>query len=149
MNYLPSNVRFNLLRNIFDLPLPIYKTFIQVMTAPTRAQIRWIKRAQGDGWKGSWYAKGAADVTNVDQWASEASKLDFVLLWIHGTVQSSFLNFASPSLLSFPRVGGGYCVGSDTMYSLFCIKILEHLKSSYNMSGRILSVDYSKLPGSK
>jgi hypothetical protein len=67
------------------------------------------------------------------------------------TVQYSpvFLTWLPPSLLSFPRAGGGYCVGSDTMYSLFCIKILEHLKSSYNMSGRILSVDYSKLPDTK
>lgn len=75
------------------------------MTAPTRAQKRWIKGAQGDGWKGSWYAKGAADVTDVDQWASEANKLDFVLLWIHGTVQSSFLILVStkPFLISQSR----------------------------------------------
>ncbi|KAI9281297.1 Alpha/Beta hydrolase protein [Umbelopsis sp. AD052] len=122
---LPEQTRYNLLRFVFDLPLPLYRSFIEFMTVPVASQKPWIKSMKGDGWQGSWYGKDAANVEDVDKWTREARDEDLILVWIHG---------------------GGFCVGNDIMYSAFYIKILENLKTAHSVNARILSVNYVRTP---
>ncbi|KAI8972456.1 Alpha/Beta hydrolase protein [Pilobolus umbonatus] len=118
---IPYSIRkYNYLGCIY-LPLPLNRYLFHCLFRPYGIENNMLSSIQKESWKGYWIVNSDDRVCLQEP----SEHFDLVLFFIHG---------------------GGFVLGSSTMYMETYQLILNQLKDKYNVKGAILSVEYSLSP---
>ncbi|CEP19627.1 hypothetical protein [Parasitella parasitica] len=126
---LPPAAVIKLLRKIFSLPAPAARLILNDVTRARTCHLPWIHRVklnphQNQDWSGCWIGE---NVEKLDEPAllQRIYEADVILFYVHG---------------------GGFRIGSCTMYMDTNIAWIQVLKEKYNLNALIMSIDYRLAP---
>ncbi|KAF7726870.1 hypothetical protein EC973_008377 [Apophysomyces ossiformis] len=125
---LPPSTTIKILRKVFSLPAPAARLILNDVTRPRKSHRPWIHKVPWNKeWSGCWIGE---EVSHLNQTALQEriDQADIIFFYVHG---------------------GGFRVGSCTMYMDTYIGWLRLLKEKYGMKGMIMSVDYRLAPEHK
>ncbi|KAG0170450.1 hypothetical protein DFQ28_002071 [Apophysomyces sp. BC1034] len=121
---LPPSTVIKVLRKVFSLPAPAARLILNDVTRPRKAHKPWIRKVAHEDWSGCWIGE------NLE-------KLDDAALQDR---------IAEADLIFFNVHGGGFRVGTCTMYMDTYIQWISVMKKKYNIDALIMSVDYRLAP---
>ncbi|KAI8371477.1 Alpha/Beta hydrolase protein [Radiomyces spectabilis] len=122
---LPPRTTIQILRKVFSLPAPAARLILNDVTRPRKSHRKWIRRESWNGaWSGCWIGE---NVRHLDDHSMQArvEKADIVFFNVHG---------------------GGFRIGTCTMFMDTYVKWITLLKEKYNVNAVIMSVDYRLAP---
>ncbi|KAG0168954.1 hypothetical protein DFQ28_011389 [Apophysomyces sp. BC1034] len=122
---LPPSTTVKILRKVFSLPAPAARLILNDVTRPRKSHRTWIHKVPWNKeWSGCWIGENVSklDATALQQRIDQA---DIVFFNVHG---------------------GGFRIGSCTMYMDSYIGWLRLLKEKYGLTAIIMSVDYRLAP---
>jgi hypothetical protein len=119
----PPAVTLQTLRTTLTLPSAAARTIINDLTKPIHDQKRFVKSFDNEHWKGSLIMSEMIRCDD-DVAIERLKRSDIVIFEVHG---------------------GGFRVGSSTMYMESFVSWLRMLKSKHNMYGCIMSIEYGKV----
>ncbi|KAI8639255.1 Alpha/Beta hydrolase protein [Parasitella parasitica] len=126
---LPPTAVIKLLRKVFSLPAPAARLILNDVTRARKCHLPWIHRVklnphQNQDWSGCWIGE---NVEKLDEQAllQRIYEADIILFYVHG---------------------GGFRIGSCTMYMDTNIAWIQVLKEKYNLNALIMSIDYRLAP---
>ncbi|GAN02724.1 alpha/beta hydrolase fold domain containing protein [Mucor ambiguus] len=126
---LPPKAVIKLLRKVFSLPAPAARMILNDITRARKCHLPWIHRVklnphQSQDWSGCWIGE---NVQKLDEQAllKRIQEADIILFYVHG---------------------GGFRIGSCTMYMDTNIAWIQVLKEKYDLNAMIMSIDYKLAP---
>ncbi|KAG2211293.1 hypothetical protein INT47_006413 [Mucor saturninus] len=125
LNKLPPAATIKILRKVFALPAPAARLILNDVTKPLSAHKLWIHKVAWNGeWSGCWIGE---HIKHLDQSSLQKriDDCDIILFNVHG---------------------GGFRIGTCTMYMATYISWIKVLKHSYGLEAMIMSVDYRLAP---
>ncbi|KAI8885264.1 alpha/beta-hydrolase, partial [Backusella circina FSU 941] len=128
LNKLPPITSIKILRKVFGLPTPAARLILDDITKPRPCHKPWIHKVRWNGeWSGCWIGE---NVRKLDEASllKRVNDCDVVFFNVHG---------------------GGFRVGSSTMYMDTYIGWIKLLRQNYGMDVMIMSVDYRLAPEHK
>ncbi|KAI8890134.1 alpha/beta-hydrolase [Backusella circina FSU 941] len=125
LNKLPPITTIKILRKVFSLPTPAARKILGDITKPRSCHKLWIHKVSWNGvWSGCWIGENVRYL-NKDGLLKRINECDLVFFNVHG---------------------GGFRIGSSTMFMDTYIGWIRLLKERYNMEVMIMSVDYRLAP---
>ncbi|RCH95512.1 hypothetical protein CU098_006087 [Rhizopus stolonifer] len=125
LNKLPPGPTINILRKVFSMPSPVARLILNDITKPRSSHKPWIHKVTGNNeWSGCWIGE---NIKHLDQASlmKRINESDIVFFNVHG---------------------GGFRIGSCTMYMDTWIQWIKVLKLHYGMQVMIMSIDYRLAP---
>ncbi|KAI9474092.1 MAG: Alpha/Beta hydrolase protein [Benjaminiella poitrasii] len=126
---LPPKAVIKLLRKVFALPAPAARLILNDVTRARKPHLSWIHRVKSDrhqqqDWTGCWIGE---NIQKLDEQglSKRIRDADIILFYVHG---------------------GGFRIGSCTMYMDTNIAWIQVLKEKYGLNCMIMSVDYRLAP---
>ncbi|KAI7871836.1 alpha/beta hydrolase fold-domain-containing protein [Spinellus fusiger] len=124
----PSSTAIKLLRRVFALPAPAARLILNDITRPRKSHKPWIWRVlKHPAWSGCWIGDGIHGLSE-GQLHSRIEAADVIIFNVHG---------------------GGFRIGSCTMYMDTHLAWLTALTAKYGVRALIMSVDYRLAPEHK
>ncbi|KAI8973296.1 alpha/beta hydrolase fold-domain-containing protein [Mycotypha africana] len=119
----------SILRKVFALPAPAARLILNDVTRPRKSHSSWIYKVkplknQHQDWTGCWIGENIKHLNEEDLY-KRVQEADIVLFFVHG---------------------GGFRIGSCTMYMDTHIAWIKALKEKHNLNCMIMSVDYRLAP---
>ncbi|KAI8380566.1 Alpha/Beta hydrolase protein [Choanephora cucurbitarum] len=126
---LPPKAVVKVLKKVFAMPAPAARLILNEITRDRTCHRPWIQRVKLDpkvqqDWSGCWIGHQIHDL-DKDALMKRVYEADVVLFYVHG---------------------GGFRIGSCTMYMDTMISWIEVLKEKYGLSCMIMSIDYRLAP---
>ncbi|KAI8079615.1 Alpha/Beta hydrolase protein [Gilbertella persicaria] len=118
---LPPKAVIKILRKVFSLPAPAARFILNEITKARPCHQSWIYRVKEHDWSGCWIGQ---DIENQDVF-KRVQEADVVLFYVHG---------------------GGFRIGSCTMYMDTMIAWIHALQMKYGLTCMIMSIDYRLAP---
>ncbi|KAI8146568.1 Alpha/Beta hydrolase protein [Fennellomyces sp. T-0311] len=122
---LPPGAVIKVLRKVFAYPAPAARMILNDITRPRKAHKSWIHKVPWNNvWSGCWIGE---QVNKLDQIALQRriDQADVIFFNVHG---------------------GGFRLGTSTMYMDTYIRWITFLKKKYNLNSLIMSIDYRLAP---
>ncbi|KAG1457222.1 hypothetical protein G6F55_006060 [Rhizopus delemar] len=125
LNKIPPGTTIHILRKTFSLPVSAARLILNDLAKPRSSHKPWIKKvAWNNEWSGCWIGE---DVNRLDN-------------------EELYKRIQDADIVIFNLIGGGFRVGSCTMYMDTYIEWLKLLKYNFGMEAIIMSVDYRLAP---
>ncbi|KAI9254227.1 Alpha/Beta hydrolase protein [Sporodiniella umbellata] len=125
LNKIPASTTIKLLKKVFSLPAPAARLILNDVTKPRSSHKPWIHKVPWNNeWSGCWIGENINGLSGEDL-NKRIYEADIVLFNVHG---------------------GGFRVGSCTMYMDNYIEWIKLLKYNYGMEVIIMSIDYRLAP---
>ncbi|KAI7892618.1 alpha/beta hydrolase fold-domain-containing protein [Mucor mucedo] len=126
---LPPSASIKILKKVFSLPAPAARLILNDVTRARKSHRPWIHKVklnpnQAQDWSGCWIGENIHDL-NHEGLMKRVYEADIVLFYVHG---------------------GGFRIGSCTMYMDTNIAWIKVLKEKYGLKCMIMSVDYRLAP---
>lgn len=140
---LPSKAVTKILKRAFVLPTSAARFFVNDLTKPRKSHLPWIHKVKLDPngpqqWHGCWIGKDVRKLSK-DALLQRIHDADLILFYVHGILAYKSCFCSYNSLIT---IGGGFRVGSSTMYMDTTISWLKALKKKHNINTMIMSIDY-------
>ncbi|KAJ2961171.1 hypothetical protein NQZ79_g3475 [Umbelopsis isabellina] len=122
---MPPSTTIKVLRKVFAMPAPAARLILNDVTRARKEHKPWIKKVTWNlEWKGCWIGE---DVSNLDEGAirQRIDEADVVFFNVHG---------------------GGFRLGTPTMYMDAYISWIKTLKLKYGLNAIMMSADYRLAP---
>ncbi|RCH98835.1 hypothetical protein CU097_014223 [Rhizopus azygosporus] len=124
-NKIPSGTTIKLLKKVFSLPAPAARLILNDITKPRSSHKPWIRKvAWNNEWSGCWLGENVSQL-DEESLSKRIYNADVILFNVHG---------------------GGFRVGSCTMYMDTYIEWIKLLKYNYGLEALIMSIDYRLAP---
>lgn len=125
LNKLPPGATIKILRKVFSLPSPAARLLLHDITKPRASHKPWIHKVPWNGeWSGCWIGENVRKMDKASL-MKRINDCDIVLFNVHG---------------------GGFRIGTCTMFMDTWIEWIKILKNNYGMEAIIMSVDYRLAP---
>ncbi|GAA5798561.1 Alpha/Beta hydrolase protein [Helicostylum pulchrum] len=126
---LPPSAVIKILKKVFSLPAPAARLILNDVTRARKSHKPWIHKVKLSqhhlqDWSGCWIGENIHDL-NQDDLMKRVYDADIVIFYVHG---------------------GGFRIGSCTMYMDTNIAWINVLKQKYGLKCMIMSVDYRLAP---
>ncbi|KAI9317182.1 Alpha/Beta hydrolase protein [Dichotomocladium elegans] len=125
---LPPGAVIKVLRKVFAYPAPAARMILNDLTRPRKSHKPWIHKVPwNQSWSGCWIGE---QVSSLDEIALQRriDQADIVLFNVHG---------------------GGFRLGTATMYMDTYIRWITFLKKKFNLNVMMMSIDYRLAPEHK
>ncbi|GAN09859.1 conserved hypothetical protein [Mucor ambiguus] len=128
LNKLPPGATIKILRKVFSLPSPAARLLLHDITKPRSSHKPWIHKVPWNGeWSGCWVGENVRKLDKASL-MKRINDCDIVLFNVHG---------------------GGFRIGTCTMFMDTWIEWIKVLKHNYGMEAIIMSVDHRLAPECK
>ncbi|CAO3606679.1 unnamed protein product [Mucor hiemalis] len=125
LNKLPPGATIKILRKVFSLPAPAARLILNDITKPRSCHKPWIHKVPWNNeWSGCWIGENVRKLDKASL-LKRINDCDIILFNVHG---------------------GGFRIGTSTMFMDTWIEWIKVLKHSYGMEAMIMSVDYRLAP---
>ncbi|KAI9494964.1 Alpha/Beta hydrolase protein [Zychaea mexicana] len=122
---LPPAAVIKVLRKVFAYPAPAARMILNDITRPRKTHKPWIHKVSwNNAWSGCWIGE-------------QVHKLDAIALQ---------RRIDQADIIFFNVHGGGFRLGTSTMYMDTYIRWITFLKKKYNLKALIMSIDYRLAP---
>ncbi|KAG1472014.1 hypothetical protein G6F56_001787 [Rhizopus delemar] len=124
-NKIPASTTIKVLKKVFSLPAPAARLILNDVTKPRSSNKPWIYKVPwNDEWSGCWIGENVNKL-NTEELNKRVQNADIILFNVHG---------------------GGFRVGTCTMYIDIYIEWIKLLKYNYGLEVMIMSIDYRLAP---
>ncbi|CEP18970.1 hypothetical protein [Parasitella parasitica] len=125
LHKLPPGATIKILRKVYSLPSPAARLLLHDLTKPRSSHKPWIHKVPWNGeWSGCWIGENVRKLDNASL-MKRIDECDIVLFNVHG---------------------GGFRIGTCTMFMDTWIEWIKVLKHSYGMEAIIMSIDHRLAP---
>ncbi|KAI8985918.1 Alpha/Beta hydrolase protein [Pilobolus umbonatus] len=122
---LPPSTAIKLLRKIFSAPAPAARLILNDVTRPRKIHKPWIHKVKwNEDWSGCWIGEKVNKISE-EELNARIHDADIVFFFVHG---------------------GGFRIGSCTMYMDTHIAWINTIKEKYGLKCMIMSIDYRLAP---
>ncbi|CAM0140162.1 hypothetical protein VKS41_005815 [Umbelopsis sp. WA50703] len=125
---MPNQISVPTVRAILQMnPPSAARALMNDLTKPLKHELRYIKKVHGGSWRGAWIGDNMRDLETYEEVKARVQEADLIIFNIHG---------------------GGFRIGTSTMYMKAFISWIEKLKDN-GLNAIIMSVKYRLSPESK
>ncbi|KAI8635850.1 Alpha/Beta hydrolase protein [Parasitella parasitica] len=125
LHKLPPGATIKFLRKVYSLPSPAARLLLHDLVKPRSSHKSWIHKVPWNGdWSGCWIGENVRKLDKISL-MKRINDCDIVLFNVHG---------------------GGFRIGTCTMFMDTWIEWIKVLKHSYGMEAIIMSVDHRLAP---
>ncbi|KAI8881197.1 alpha/beta-hydrolase [Backusella circina FSU 941] len=122
---MPPSAVIKILRKVFSLPAPAARLILNDITRARKEHKPWIhKIPKNDDWSGCWIGENVSKL-DADGLTQRINDADIVFFYVHG---------------------GGFRIGTCTMYMDTNIAWIKILKEKYNLNCMIMAIEYRLAP---
>ncbi|KAG2175006.1 hypothetical protein INT43_006068, partial [Umbelopsis isabellina] len=120
---MPNQISVPTVKAILQMnPPSAARALMNDLTKPLKHELRYIKKVHAGSWRGAWIGDKMRDMENYEQVKARVQEADLIIFYIHG---------------------GGFRIGTSTMYMKAFISWIEKLKDN-GLNAIIMSVKYRK-----
>ncbi|KAG1145920.1 hypothetical protein G6F37_001094 [Rhizopus arrhizus] len=124
-NKIPAGTTVKILKKVFSLPAPAARLILNDVTKPRSSHKPWILKVPWNNeWSGCWIGENVNQL-NHEELVKRIQNADIIFFNVHG---------------------GGFRVGTCTMYMDTYIEWIKLLKYNYGLEAMIMSIDYRLAP---
>ncbi|GAB5589623.1 hypothetical protein Unana1_04523 [Umbelopsis nana] len=128
MRGMPSQISVPTVKMILQMnPPSAARALMNDLTKPLKHELPYIKKVHGGAWRGAWIGENMSTVESYDEVKARVQQADLVIFNIHG---------------------GGFRIGTSTMYMKAFISWIQILKEN-GIKAIIMSVKYRLSPEAK
>ncbi|KAJ2961791.1 hypothetical protein NQZ79_g2997 [Umbelopsis isabellina] len=125
---MPNQISVPTVKAILQMnPPSAARALMNDLSRPLKHELRYIKKVHGGSWRGAWIGDKMRDMETYDQVKARVQEADLIIFYVHG---------------------GGFRLGTSTMYMKAFISWIEKLKDN-GLNAIIMSVKYRLSPESK